>query len=254
MPGEPTDENLSLLGLAPDTSGKTAPFFRDILDAFGLEIHSLYIVGSVLTPDYHPATSDINSVILFNRLDTGTIRKLAPIGRAHARKRISPPLLMTREHIEDTMHVFPVEFLNFSLVHMTVYGKDIFRYLRIDRKDMRLQCERELKVMLVGLRQGYLSMLEDKKRLKEAFFKSIKSYIPLMRGLIYMLGKEPPVPASQVMETLSAMTGVDTGVFARVHEKKRSGSKLSSDELDSALELYYEATRRLADITDETTV
>ncbi len=211
-------------------------------------------MGSTLTPDYHPLTSDINSVVLFNGLDIGAIRKLAPVGRAHAKKRISPPLLMTMEHLEDTAQVFPLEFLNFALVHLAVYGDDIFADLRIDRKALRLQCERELKVMLVSLRQGYLTMLEDKKRLREAFFKSIKSYIPLMRGLIYMLGKEPPVAASQVMETLSAMTGVDTGIFGMVHEKKRLRARLSSGELDTALELYYEATRRLADITDETTV
>ena len=240
--------------LAPDISGKADVFFRDLLDVFGPRIHSLHIVGSVLTPDYHPATSDINSVVVFNDLDIGDIRKLAPVGRAHAKKKISPPLLMTVRHIEDALDVFPVEFLNFSLVHMTAYGKDIFSDLRIDRKDLRLQCERELKVMLIGLRQGYLSMLEDKKRLNEAFFKSIKSYIPLMRGIIYMLGKEPPIPAVQVMETLSVMTGVDTGIFARVHEKKRLGGRISSVDLDSALEQYYEATRRLADITNDTSV
>ncbi|MDA8086855.1 MAG: hypothetical protein M0Z75_09165 [Nitrospiraceae bacterium] len=243
--------NLRLTGLAPDISGKVAPFFSDIVKAFGEEINSLYVVGSALTPDYHPKTSDINTVVLFNRMDLQTIRRLAPIGRAHAKKRISPPLLMTEKHIEDSIDVFPVEFLNFRLVHLAVYGEDIFGRLQIDRKDLRLQCERELKVMLVGLRQGYLSMLEDQRRMTEAFFRSIKSYIPLMRGLIHLLGKEPPVAAAEVIGTLSKMTGVNTYVFSKVHEKKRLGARLSQEELNTAFEQYFEATRRLAEITDE---
>ncbi|MDA8172157.1 MAG: hypothetical protein M0Z48_10075 [Nitrospiraceae bacterium] len=245
------DDGIRLSGLAPDTGAKVAPFFNDLLKAFGDEIHSLYVVGSVLTADYHPRTSDINTVVLFNRMDLGTIRRLAPIGRAHAKKRISPPLLMTREHIENSIDVFPVEFLNFRLVHAAVYGEDIFGTLRIDKKDLKLQCERELEVMLVGLRQGYLSMLEDNKRLTEAFFRSIKSYIPLMRGIIYLLGKEPPVAANEVIEGLSKMTGVNTYVFGKVHEKKRLGARFSSEELNTAFEQYFEATRRLAEITDE---
>lgn len=245
---------LKFPGLAPEIAGKAAAFFTDILNAFGDEVHSLYITGSVLTPDYHPKTSDINSVVIFGRMDLNTIRRLAPIGKAHAKKMISPPLLMTVEHIKNSMDVFPVEYLNFRLVHLTVYGEDIFEKIRIDRCNLRLQCERELEVMLVGLRQGYLSMLEDRKRLNEAFFKSIKSYIPLMRGLIYLLGKEPPVAANDVISALSEMTGVNTYVFGKVHEKKRLGAGLSPEELNTALEQYYAATERLAGIVDNVKV
>ena len=38
-----------------------------------------------------------------------------------------------------------MEFLNFKLVHHTLYGEDLLAGLEIDKKDLRLQCERELK-------------------------------------------------------------------------------------------------------------
>ena len=68
---------------------------------------------------------------------------------------------MTPEYIRTSLDVFPVEFLNFKLIHATVFGEDIFESLEINRMDLRRQCERELKVKLVSLRQGYISSLGD---------------------------------------------------------------------------------------------
>ncbi len=254
-----TMEELRLSGIAPEIREKAAPFLNGVVKGFspGGQLHSVHIVGSVLTPDYHPKTSDINSVVLLNHVDLDAIRRLAAIVKPHAKKNksISPPLVMTPAHIRGSINVFPVEYLNFKLVHETVWGEDIFSGLEIDRKDLRLQCERELEVMLVGLRQGYLKMIEDDKKLTEAFFRSIKSYVPLFRGLIYLLGEEtPPVAARDVIERLSAITGVNTYAFAKVHERKRFAAKLSSVELGTAFEQYYEAAGRLAEITDETKV
>ena len=249
-----TTEEPRFSGLAPEIRGQAAPFLNGIVKGFSAsQLHSIHIVGSVLTPDYHPRTSDINSVVVLNHVDLETIRRLAATVKPYAKKTksISPPLVMTPGHITGSLNVFPVEYLNFKLVHETVWGEDIFSRLEIDRKDLRLQCERELEVMLVGLRQGYLKMIEDDKKLTEAFFRSIKSYVPLFRGLIYLLGKTPPVAARDVMEQLSALTGVNTYAFTKVHERKKFGTKLSSEELNTAFEQYYAAASRLAEITDE---
>ncbi len=255
-----TIEGPRLNGLAPEIREKVAPFLNGVVKGFsaGGQLHSIYIVGSVLTPDYHPKTSDINSVVLLDHVGLEALRKLAAIGKPFAKKKvnISPPLVMTPSHIRNSMDVFPVEYLNFKLVHETVWGEDIFCGLEIDRKALKLQCERELEIMLVGLRQGYLKMVEDDKKLTGAFFSSIKSYVPLFRGLIYLLGgqKNPPVAARDVIEQLSDITGVNTYAFAKVHERKRLGTRLSSEELGTAFEQYYEAAGRLGELTDEAKV
>ncbi|MDA8088788.1 MAG: hypothetical protein M0Z61_00990 [Nitrospiraceae bacterium] len=252
-----TEGGLRLSALSPEIKEELAPFLNAVVNGFsGGQLHSVYVIGSVLTPDYHPKTSDINTVVLLNHVDPEAIRKLAAIGKPHAKKRkskkISPPLVMAPGHIKNSMNVFPIEYLNIKLVHETVWGEDLFSELEIDRKDLRLQCERELEIMLVGLRQGYLKMIEDDKRLTEAFFRSIKSYVPLFRGLIYLFGgKTPPVSAHDVIKELSTITGVNTYAFSKVHERKRFGTKLSSQELDTAFEQYYEAANRLSELTDE---
>ena len=43
-----------------------------------------------------------------------------------------------------------------KLFHLTVFGEDIFQDVNIENSNLRHQCERELKVKLIGLRHGYL--------------------------------------------------------------------------------------------------
>ena len=122
------------------------PFQDEILKSHKDNIHSIAITGSALTDDFDPEKSDVNSVLVLNKMDLGFLEVLASFGKTYGKKGISAPLIMTPEYIKHSLDVFPIEFLNIKLLHETLFGEDLFQHLLIERKDLRLQCERELKV------------------------------------------------------------------------------------------------------------
>ena len=144
---------MSEINLRTAITDRYKPFLEVLLGDHQEKIHSVYIVGSALTLDFDPKISDINSVIVLHEMDLKFLELLAPLGRKYGKKRISAPLIMTPAYIDKSRDVFPIEFLNIKLLHHTVFGQDIFKSLDIDRSDLRHQCERELKVKLIGLRQ-----------------------------------------------------------------------------------------------------
>jgi hypothetical protein len=158
---------------------------------------------------------------------------------------------MTPEYIESSLDVFPIEFLNFKLIHATAFGDDIFKNIEINRMDLRHQCERELKTKLIWLRQGYISSLGNRKILTEAFVNSISGYIPLFRGIIVLLGKEPPIKQVEVITALAEASGISTDVFAKVLREKHEKIKLSIEELNTIFEDYYAAIEKLGKIVDD---
>lgn len=244
---------LRLDGLRPEVGENLRPFLAETLAEYGGNIHSIHVLGSALTDDYIPGTSDINSIFVLREMDLGFLETIAPRGKKYGKKRIAAPLIMTPEYIESSLDVFPLEFLSFRLIHRTVYGEDILSGIEIHPKDLRHQCERELKVKLIGLRQGYISSMGDRKTLTEGFVRSITGYMPLFRGIILLLGKEPPVLYHEVLTALSEATGVDCGVFDRVLREKRDKARLSKEELDTIFEDYYAATERIGKVVDEIT-
>ncbi len=227
------------------------PFFDEVLDKYGEKIHSIHVTGTALTDDFNEKVSDVNSIIVLKEMDLKFLELLAPLGKKYGKKKVGAPLIMTPEYINTSLDVFPIEFLNFKLIHATVYGEDVFDSIEIDRMDLRHQCERELKSKLIWLRQGYISSQGDKKILTEGFVSSITDYLALFRGIIVLSGKESPVLQQEVIKTLSDAVNIDTAVFTKVLKEKRDKIKLSIEELNTIFEDYYSATEKLGKIVDD---
>jgi predicted nucleotidyltransferase len=204
---------LLLEGIDVSIAGRLRPFFSEILEHRAGDIHSIYLTGSALTDDFSERHSDINSLIVLNRITFDFLRFLAPLGKRFGQKGLAAPLLMTPEYIAESLDAFPMEFLDLKLIHRTLYGEDIIRAVRIERRYLRLQCEREIKSRLIGLRQGYISQVGDPARIQRMLSHSIKGCIPLFRAIINLKGVEPPAPKTKVIHALALTTGTPGDAF-----------------------------------------
>ena len=236
--------------LNTDILARYQPFLDNLLRDQPDQIHSVHLVGSALTQDYDPKRSDINSVIVLQEMNLKFLELLAPLGKKYGKKGVAAPLIMTPKYIDQSLDVFPVEFLNIKLVHHTVFGEDIFQDLKIENSDLRHQCEREIKVRLIGLRQGYISAAGDKKILDREFIDSIAGYIPLFKGIIILFGKKAPRNNSEVLSVMEEVSGVSMAVFKLVLNHKRQKTRPSLEQLNTVFEEYYRTIEKLGEITD----
>jgi hypothetical protein len=231
--------NINITGLNPAVAGKITPMVEDLLREHASNIHSFHLVGSAVIPDYNEKLSDINSVLVLKAMDLRVLAFLAPLGKKYGRKRVAAPLVMTPEYIESSLDAFPVEFLDFKHIHKTVYGHDLLQGLRISLPNLRLQCEREIKTKLIGLRQGYISSLGKKEDIAALLVRSFTGSMALFRAIISLLGKEPPIPRAEVITMLGAATGINTDIFEKLIQLKLKLLKPSEQELASFFERYY---------------
>ena len=81
--------------LKADISARYQPFLDIVLKHHQDKLHSVHLVGSVLTQDYDPKTSDINSVVVLKKMDLKFLELLAPLGKRFGKKRVAAPLIMT---------------------------------------------------------------------------------------------------------------------------------------------------------------
>ncbi len=236
-------------------SEKVRPFFEEILaSAHAGNLHSIYVVGSALTEGGETTDSDINSVIVLKEMDLAFVEYLAPLGKVYKKKGVGAPLIMTPAYIDNSLDVFPIEFHEFRLIHETILGEDLFAGLEIEPAHLRLQCEREVKTKLIGLRQGYISTLGDKKLLSEGLAESITGMIPLFRAVLTLLGKESSGGSLGVIKSFEAEINITTGIFEKMLKLRQKQISLSAAELTSSFEEYYMATEKATRRIDELTV
>jgi predicted nucleotidyltransferase len=244
-------EKLNVAGLMPAVAKKITPMFEDMLREYGSSIHSIHVVGSAVNADYDEKRSDINSVVMLHSMDLRFVEFLAPLGRKYGKKGIAAPLVSTPEYTSNSLDAFPIEFHDFKLIHRTVFGEDILSGLAIHSQPLRLQCEREIKTKIIGLRQGYISSLGKKEDLSALLIRSFTGSMPLFRAIISLLGKEPPVPRKDVVALFSRTVKVDEGTLEKMLKLKAGLLKASDQELRSLFEQYYTVLESTGKIIDE---
>jgi hypothetical protein len=243
--------DIKLERVSPVVAKTAKPFIEEILNSYSENIHSVHIVGSSVTGDFDEKTSDINSIFVLKEMDLKSVQLIAPLGKKYRKRGVAAPLIMTPEYITRSLDVFPIEFLDFKLIHETVFGDDILQDIEITTVDLRRQCEREIKTKLIGLRQGYISSQGNRQILTELLVRSIAGYMPLFRGIVFLMGKEPPIRKHEVISMLSASTDINTDIFGKILDIKRKKRKVSKDELNTVFEEYYTATEKIAKVIDE---
>jgi hypothetical protein len=236
--------------LSPSLQAKISPFFHEILPDSAPQIHSIYLVGGALTEDYREGVSKIDSVIVLQKMDLAFLDILAPLGNKYGKQGFSAPLIMDPVYICNSVDVFPLEFLNFKLVHHAIYGDDLLAGLEIDQKELRLQCERELKGKLIWLHRIYVSSMGDKKVLARDIVSHFGGYLPIFRGILHLLGQVPPLGLRKVLDLLFTLTGTETRVFEEIYDLKNHLSKPSEEETSRLFAEFYRGTEKLAEVVD----
>ena len=226
-------------------------FVREVREHSPVAVQSIHVVGSVLTPDYQEDLSDANSLFVVQEPQTIFLDFLVGLGKRFGRQNVAPPLLMTEKYIQQSLDVFPIEFYNFREIHYTLYGNDVLAGLEIDPGFLRLQCEREIKAKLLWLGRVYLESLADNERLSHALCGSITAYIPLFRVILFLVDRNVPPAAVEVIAAVGSILDIDTAVFRQLYAMKREQAILQSDdELKFLYTTLYTATQRICDYVD----
>jgi hypothetical protein len=214
-------------------------------------IKSITVVGSSLTEDFTAGQSDINTVLILDKRTLDTLNTIAGLSKPMKKKKISAPLLMTAEYIDRSQDVFGIEFLDFQLIHQTIFGPDPFSELSFDKKDVRLQCERELKATLIRLRQGYIASGGRKRLIKDILISTNKSMVPILRAMLWLKDSERPNTTEKTIKKAASKFSVDMDSLITIDNWRYEKHHLAGVEMQNIFESIYKIVEQLSLVVDK---
>ena len=248
---EQKDKALDLSQLRLFVGDRIGPFFERILAARD-DLVALHVIGSAVTEDFDPERSDINSMIVLEEMDLDVLDFLGSLCREFTESRIRSPMLMTPKYIERWRNVSPVELLELKRINVAVYGRDLVSGIEIDRGRVLLQCRRDLRRRLILLSWGYVRAAGNKRALTDLLHDSVSGLGPLVRGVLYSRGEEPPVDAMPLFDALAAFVGAAALSFKEVYWMKLRQTNMPVARVRAILKDYYRAIETLIDVVDQT--
>ncbi len=202
--------NLELSGLEGVREGMREPiqrFAARIQDLAGANAQSLTLIGEIVTPQFDDRRHKARSVLVVNTVDLNMLRELSKEGARWGKSHIAAPLIMTLDYIRASQDSFPLEFLEIRQFHQVLFGPDPFNDLKLEDVHIRLQCEREMKTILLGLRQSLLACGGRDREIGRISEDAATALVRTLRGILWLNRKKEAKPADAVVAEAGMLLG-----------------------------------------------
>ena len=217
-------------------------FTQNLKDIYKEELLSLILYGSAASGEFIDKHSNLNVLVVLKNTDLSNLKKAS--GVINKFKMINP-LFLTEDYITSSTDIFPIEFIDMQENYILLYGKDILKEINIDIKNLRFQCEQELKAKLIHLRQGYIRINNDKAALRNLLFRSFTSVLHILRNVLRLKNKKPSYLKQDILKEVALEFPIDTIIWGKILAAKNKQIKLSNKETE---ELFVDFVRALEEI------
>jgi len=229
---------------------------KEILDDFIQRFKKIYqedlvsviLYGSAASGEFIDRHSNLNILVVLKNTDLENLKKSSGLINKF---RMVTPLFLTESYIAGSTDIFPIEFLDMQENYLVLCGKDVLKDIHIDTRNLRFQCEQELKVKLLNLRQLYLRINKDKVALRNLLFKSFTSILHILRNVLRLKAKLPAYKKEDILKELAAEFQIDMDIWGKILAAKVKQVKLNSKDTEQLFISFVRELEKVADIVDK---
>ena len=131
--------------------------------------------------------------------------------------------------------------------YILLWGDDCLKSLMVDLKNLRHQCEWELKSKIIQAQQFYLNSFGGKNILKNFLIKSIPSFFTIFKNILRLKGILES-SKEKILERMRLEFGISTDILGQLWQMRQGSCKIS--DIDKAFEMFLETLRELSHKVD----
>jgi hypothetical protein len=234
-----------------DTLAAIREWLAPVRAALGPEFLAAYLHGSVLTPGFDARHSRVNVLVVARSLHLDVLDALRAALPEDRKPPHVSPLFLTLLQIEESLDVFPIEWLDIHERHLVLEGQDVLGGLKVPRSNLRLQLEQELREKLITLRQAYLAGGRHPEALEPVLRAGASSFATLCRSLLRLRGETPPGPTGAVIERVAEVFRLDAEGLLSAHVVRHSDRRFKGADLLAHYRRFLVEVERLVNAIDE---
>lgn len=226
-------------------------FVESLKELYRDDLVSIVLYGSAASGEFIEAHSNVNLLVVLKNTDLSTLEVSRRLVNKRSNRRIEP-LFLSHEYLLNSSDVFPIEFLDMKENYTCLYGQDVLKELKIDLKNLRFQCEQELKSKLILLKQQYLKINpRDRAAFANLLFRNLTSVLHILRNLVRLKGKKPSYNKEDILRQAAVEFQVGIATFLKILKAKRSSAAIRADDFKALLADFVLELDRIAKIVDK---
>ncbi len=226
-------------------------FTERLTEVYGPTLRSVLLYGSVPRGDAVPGTSDINLLVVVDRIHLPDLERITPLARKWLVDERCAPMLIGAEDWPRAGDAFAIEVAEMRDHRRVLFGEDPLADVDVDRAALRNQAEHELRGRLVQLHESLMLAAMEPERVGGILLAALPSFATYFRVALRLANRRAPASMEDAIRDVASLVGGDPGGCVEVVER-RTAREVPRLVLDDAVTVkYYDLVRRVLAYVDD---
>lgn len=172
--------------------------------ALGDNLISAFVHGDCLVEGFNALENPWTISFILRENATEKLKPLQSLLADARKENIEFRYFFTLKEIQTSEDVFPLEFLHIANRNVSLAGAKPLPGYEPNVECLRLECERELRGLLIHLREAYM-YLKQERNLLGFFTRANASLLPIMYGVYYLVHRTYPENHQQIFDKFPSL-------------------------------------------------
>ena len=221
-------------------------------------LSSILLYGSLLEPQFKSSSSDVNLLVVCTGINLEFLDYLGAAARQWTGSRPLAWSIFSTGEIVHAADVFPSRFLSIKDNYRILYGEDPFGSLTIERANLRLRIEQDLRETQMRIRCSRFPEMRERTggaspyrlALHEVLDHELTAILHTMRSILRHEGVHVPPTPSAVLSRVEQELGREFGYMDRILDHRAEWASVESDEVAALFDGLLESLDQLVEAVD----
>ena len=180
--------------------------------------------------------NNLNLMIVTNTLNAENLYAISKPIQKWVKAKNPIPVIMNRDEWYSSFDVYAIEYSDIRENYRLIYGENLVQSIGINKYFLRLECESELKSLLLKYKNNFLMNVRSDKEMKKVLSQVIKTLLVIFRSVLRLHDCAVPYRAIDIIEFVSNYLNFNKIVMLKLAKVKYEGDDYTKQEL-----MYIEA-------------
>lgn len=216
-----------------------ATLVKDLKDIYGENLVSVVLYGENMDQESSYSQSVL---VIFNKLDASDLKNAIFAIKKWRKTKKPLPVVMSESEWFSSADIYPIEYTEIKNNYEILYGKNVVAPVMVSKYDLRLQCEYEIKNLLVRTRQLYLGNSDNPKFMVKTLEEISVKLIRILKAALSLFDITAPDEYSEVIQKMKQNTLFDGEIFVEILSAKENKRKVAPQKIESLVQRAINST------------
>ena len=204
-------------------------FVESLKENLGDNLRAVIAFGS--QANVRDAKSNLNLMIVTNTLTAENLYAISKPVKKWVKAKNPLPVVMTNDEWYSSFDVYAIEYSDMKDNYKLIYGEDLVNTVNINKYYLILQCEAELKSLLLKYKNNFLMNIRSDREMKKVLDKVIKTLLVIFRAVLRLHDCNVPYRAVDIIDSVSNYLSFNKIVLNKLAKVKYEGESCNKQEL-----------------------